>query len=317
MAVIEASRLRVGIVGLGKTWEAWHKPAFVRLGRRIRVVSVYDAVARRAEIEAAALGCRAEVGLRAMIGRDDLDALYVLAPQWAGLEAVRIAAEAGKPVYLGVPPTDNAATLDAIGRTLIHSGSIVYPEFPRRLDPSTSRLRALFAGSIGPPRAITGSMVIDRSDRRLPPGPLVQSVPGSLAIDPGVSILDWLRYLLGTEATRVALEPGSGGERLVVEFAVGVFARVSIRFRGERDEVGSSFEFVGEGGTARLDGDGPVVSTIDGPATSPTAEPARPIGDRLNEAFLKAIAGELEPSTPTWADARAVADLIASVSASS
>src|SRR3982750_4065181 len=66
-------RLRVGVVGLGRLWEARHKPALARLHDRFAVTAVYDQVHRRAEIEAAQLGCAAVEGLTALVERPDVD----------------------------------------------------------------------------------------------------------------------------------------------------------------------------------------------------------------------------------------------------
>src|SRR3954468_16520678 len=84
-------RLRVGVVGLGRLWEARHKPALLRLKDRFQVTAVYDQVMRRAEIEAAHLGCAAADGLVALIERPDVDAVYLLTPQWFGLYPIQLA----------------------------------------------------------------------------------------------------------------------------------------------------------------------------------------------------------------------------------
>ena len=57
LAVSKQGRLRVGVIGLGRLWEARHKPALARMRDRFQVTAVYDQVVRRAEIEAGGLGC--------------------------------------------------------------------------------------------------------------------------------------------------------------------------------------------------------------------------------------------------------------------
>ncbi len=56
-------RLRVGVIGLGRLWETRHKPSLARLEDRFRITAIYDQVYRRAEIEAAQIGCAACEGL--------------------------------------------------------------------------------------------------------------------------------------------------------------------------------------------------------------------------------------------------------------
>src|SRR4051812_25461102 len=96
-------RLRVGVVGLGRLWEARHKPALAKMKDRFTVVAVYDQVARRAEIEAGQLGCRAVDGLIAAVDRPDVDVVYLLTPQWFGLHPIEVACSAGKPIYCALP----------------------------------------------------------------------------------------------------------------------------------------------------------------------------------------------------------------------
>ena len=74
-------RLRVGVIGLGRLWETRHKPSLARLEDRFRVTAVYDPVYRRAELEAAQIGCAACEGLAALVERPDVDVdLPVVAP---------------------------------------------------------------------------------------------------------------------------------------------------------------------------------------------------------------------------------------------
>src|SRR3954454_16743648 len=96
-------RLRVGAIGLGRLWEARHKPALMRLRDRFQVTAVYDQVMRRAELEAAQLGCAAAEGLVALVERPDVDVVYLLPPQWFGLYPIQLACTYQKPVYCSLP----------------------------------------------------------------------------------------------------------------------------------------------------------------------------------------------------------------------
>ena len=81
-------RLRVGVIGLGRLWETRHKPSLARLEDRFRVTAVYDTVYRRAELEAAQIGCAACEGLSALVERPDVDVIYLLSRQWFGLHPI-------------------------------------------------------------------------------------------------------------------------------------------------------------------------------------------------------------------------------------
>src|SRR4051812_31383214 len=105
-------RLRVGVVGLGRLWEARHKPAPAKMPDRFTVVAVYDQVARRAEIEAVQLSCEPVDGLIALIDRPDVDVVYLLTPQWFGLHPIEVACSLGKPVYCALPLAGCGEELD-------------------------------------------------------------------------------------------------------------------------------------------------------------------------------------------------------------
>src|SRR5262249_35719977 len=107
-------RLRVGVIGLGRLWEARHKPALMRLRGRFHVTGVYDQVMRRAELEAEQLQCAAAEGLVALVERPDVDVVYVLTPQWFGLYPIEIACAHRKPIYCALPLASAAAELETL-----------------------------------------------------------------------------------------------------------------------------------------------------------------------------------------------------------
>ena len=109
-------RLRVGVIGLGRLWETRHKPSLARLDDRFRVTAVYDPVFRRAELEAAQIGCAACEGLAALVERPDVDVIYLLSRQWFGLHPIGLACAAGKPVYCALPLADDLAELEVAGK---------------------------------------------------------------------------------------------------------------------------------------------------------------------------------------------------------
>ena len=103
MIGIKRQQLRVGIIGLGRLWETRHKPSLMRLEDRFQITAVYDAVYRRAELEAAQIGCTACEGLSALIERADVDVIYLLSRQWFGLYPIFLACAVSKPVYCAAP----------------------------------------------------------------------------------------------------------------------------------------------------------------------------------------------------------------------
>src|SRR3984957_14869653 len=92
-------KLRVGLVGLGNSWEIRHRPALRALNDRYEVRAIGEPVAHRAHIVAREVGATPVGGFRALIQREDIDAILILSGQWYGALPILAAAEAGKAVY--------------------------------------------------------------------------------------------------------------------------------------------------------------------------------------------------------------------------
>ena len=196
-------RLRVGVIGLGRLWEARHKPSLARLRDQFQVTAVTDQVLRRAEVEAAQLGCAAVEGLTALIKRPDVDVVYVLTPQWFSLHPVEIACACKKPVYCALPLASVPEELEMLAKQVEESGIPFMPEFARRFYPATLRLRELLATTLGPPRLILGQSRLFGFDRYGQPGPTTQMAPAPLMIDPGSYLLDWCSFLFQSDPVAV------------------------------------------------------------------------------------------------------------------
>ena len=330
MAGSNQVRLRVGVIGLGRLWEARHKPALARLKDRFSVVAVYDQVARRAEIEAAQVGGRAVDGLTALIARPDVDAVYLLSPQWFGLHPVEVACSLGKPIYCALPLAGDEAELARLDGLVRSSGVAFMPEFARRFYPATIRLRELLATTLGPPRLVVGQARLLGFDRYGQPGPSTQIAPASLLVDPGSYLLDWCRHVLGAEPVSVQgwagkVLPGGGDDpdadyiTYLLEFSGGAAAQVSTgRYhRGAWGEAGRflpqpGIQVFAERGAAWLEMPDRI-QWADASGAHDERLPLEPtVGELLNDHFHRLVRGE--PSmAPTWDDALAVARLIGSV----
>lgn len=329
MAASRSVRLRVGILGLGRLWEARHKPALAKMAARFRIAAVYDQVARRAATEASQLGCAAAEGIAALIERPDVDAIYLLTPQWFGLHPVALAASAGKPIYCALPLATEPAEVEAVADSVREGGVPFMPELARRFYPATLRLRELLATTLGRPRLILGHSRLFGFDRYGHPGPTTQLAPAPLTLDPGSYLLDWCRFVFQAEpvglqgfgATVLPEAQGDGPktpdfEGFAAEFAGGLLARVDFGHyhREPWGEAGhvlppAGFQVLAERGAAWLempdrihwtDADGPHEERL-------PMEPS--VGEVLNDQFHRLVLGE--PSlAPTLDDALAVARLV-------
>ena len=315
------------MIGLGRLWEARHKPALLRLRDRFQVVAVYDQVARRAANVAASLRCVASPGLAALIERPDVDAVYLLTPQWFGLHPVAIACEAGKPVYCALPPTSDPEGLERLAETIRRNPSPFVPELARRFYPATLRLRELLSTVLGPPRLVLGYNRLFGFDRYGSPGPSTQLAQVPLSIDPGSYLMDWARFIFaaeptsvrGTESVVVPSGPGRAADPDFLSFTLafpgGGMAQMTIG-RYHRAPWGDATKFLpqpgfqvfAERGVAWLEMPDRVVWS-DASGNHEERLPMEPaVGEALNEQFLRRLRGD--PSlSPTLDDALAVVRL--------
>lgn len=316
----------MGVIGLGRLWEARHKPALGRMADRFRVTAVYDQVARRTSTEARQLHCAPCDGLRTLIRRDDVDVVYLLSPQWFGLHPVGLAAELGKPVYCALPLAGELAELEAIAGVVSASGIPFMAELARRFYPATLRLRELLATTLGPPRLILGHSRLFGFDRYGQPGPATQVNPAPLRVDPGSFLLDWCRCVFGGEPTelqgfsgQLLGEEGQSGadfESFSARFGGGEVAQIA-SYRYHRGAWGEANRFLpqpglqvfAERGAAWLEMPDHILWT-DAAGTHEERLPLEPtVGEVLNEHFHRLVLGE-HSLAPTFADALSLARLI-------
>jgi predicted dehydrogenase len=300
----------------------------MRLRDRFQVTAVYDQVMRRAEIEAAQMGCAAAEGLVALIERSDVDVVYVLTPQWFGLHPVQLACHCGKPVYCALPLASEPKELEALTELVESSGIAFMPEFARRFYPATLRLRELLATSLGTPRLILGQNRLFGFDRYGQPGPTTQMAPAPLLIDPGSYLLDWCCFLFQSQPEAAqgnagvvlpgACEPGtlSDFESFVAEFDSGGMAQIAFG-RYHRNAWGDAsrflpqtgFQVYAERGVAWLE----LPDRIQWSDASGTHEERLPleptIGDVLNDQFHRLVRGD-QSLAPTIRDALEVAHCV-------
>jgi predicted dehydrogenase len=147
-------KLRIGLVGLGDVWQSRHAPALRTMSDRFEVQAVCDQVSHRAEQAAAEFDADAVDGFRTLAEREDIDAVFILSPQWYGALPILAACDSGKAVYC-------AAGLDLefeeplqVKRRIEETGIAFMAEFPRRHAPATIRLKELIATQLGMPRLL-------------------------------------------------------------------------------------------------------------------------------------------------------------------
>ena len=201
--------VRWGIVGCGNVTEVKSGPALQK-ARDSRLVAVMRRDGARAADYAARHGVpRWYDDADALIGDDEVDAVYVATPPDTHLEYTRRAAAAGKPVYVEKPMARTAAECEQMVAACAAAGVPLFVAYYRRRLPLHLKVASLLAeGAVGAVRLVTlhhmGAFQAS-SDGALPwrLDPEVAGV-GGLFHDLASHQLDLLDYLLGP------LEPVAG-----------------------------------------------------------------------------------------------------------
>lgn len=169
---------------------------------RVRLVGVATRRQASAQTAAAELGCPiATTDAAALIQRDDVDVVDICTPPASHLEYVRLAAAAGKHIYLEKPVATSLAEAREIGTLVRASGVTCQVNFTNRWLPAAQRMRALigegFVGTITSVRArycrgSHASPARPRTWRHI----LAESGGGAFA-DLGAHIIDLVMWMAG------------------------------------------------------------------------------------------------------------------------
>ncbi len=147
-------KLRLALIGQGNEWSTRHSPALRMLQDRFEVRAVYHPVAALAEPMAREFRAEALDGFRAMVGRDDIDAVMILESDWYGAAPLMAACESGKAIYCGADVEFDREDEQLLRERVERTGVAFMTEFPRRYAPATLRLKELIATRLGKPRLL-------------------------------------------------------------------------------------------------------------------------------------------------------------------
>ena len=193
-------KLKVGLIGLGDQWETRHRPALFALSDRFEVRAICCEVAQKGEKAANEFGAVALDGFRAMICRDDIEAVLVLAPDWVGPLPILAACEAGKAVYSSVALDIAADQVSQIRQRVQESGVAFMAELPRRHAAATLRLKELIVTRLGQP---TQMFCHERFTTQQQTSHLRRGEYCPLTWRSMMEQVDWCCYLVGRDPTSV------------------------------------------------------------------------------------------------------------------
>lgn len=208
-------KLRVGLIGLGDAWHERHAPALRALSDRFEIRAICDQVCHRAQQAAAQFGASAVDGYRALVCREDIDAVLMLAPQWYGTLPILAACEAGKAIYCAAGLDLEPEEARLVKQRVEQTGIAFVAEFPRRQAPATVRLKELIATRLGAPGLLF-------CHRRIAVRPTRCHVTGCSpqhsAIRDLVELVDWCRYVVDRAPTWVTGLMHHGGASAVEDY---------------------------------------------------------------------------------------------------
>jgi predicted dehydrogenase len=220
--------IRWGIIGCGDVCEVKSGPGFQKADG-----SALVAVMRRDGAKAADFARRHGVARHyddagALVADPEVDAVYVATPPSTHAHYTKLAAAAGKPVYVEKPMATSAAECEEMIAACARAGVPLYVAYYRRTLPRFARVKALLdEGAIGTVQAVNTTLAWAPDPVHLDRGrswrldPVVAG--GGLFLDLGSHMLDLLAYYLGPITEVRGQASNRGGLYPVEDTVVGAF----------------------------------------------------------------------------------------------
>jgi myo-inositol 2-dehydrogenase / D-chiro-inositol 1-dehydrogenase len=189
---------RVALVGAGRIARLHAENIAARVPR-LRLVAVADPAPGVASTFATELGCEAVDDWRELLGRADVEALFVCSPSPLHAEQIVAAAEVGKHVFCEKPIAADVASADRAAAAAAAAGIVLQIGYNRRFDRSFAALRdAVASGRVGKPVLVR----VTARDPEPPARAYLERTPG-LFVDTTTHDLDLVRFVTGDEIVEV------------------------------------------------------------------------------------------------------------------
>lgn len=189
-------KLRIGLIGLGETWQQRQSPALRALSDRFEVRAVYEQIAHRAHRAAKEFEATVCDSFQSLAHREDVDAVLLLDRQWCGALPILAACNAGKAVYCCSRIDLELEQAEFVKRRVEEAGIAFMAEFPRRQAPATIRLKELIATQLGAPQLLFCHL---RRAAEPKAGALPSRNGKAAAMQELIELVDWSRYVVGKE----------------------------------------------------------------------------------------------------------------------
>jgi scyllo-inositol 2-dehydrogenase (NAD+) len=205
-AIPSASKVQIGLIGAGRMGAtlAHHLVFSVEAADLVAIADLNreaaEALARRCQVD------RVYEDHADLLARDDVDAVVIATPTKTHVEMIKVAAAAGKHIFVEKPLALTLAGCDEAIAAAESAGVKLQVGFMRRFDPAyLDAKQRIEAGEIGTP-------VMFKSTGRDPFRTGLEFArrenSGGLILDMGVHDFDCARWLMGSELQRVHSEGG-------------------------------------------------------------------------------------------------------------
>jgi predicted dehydrogenase len=160
-----------------------------------------------------------------LTAREDIDAILMLAPQWYGPLPILAACDSGKAVYCAAALELDPQQAQEVRQRVELAGIAFMAELPRRHAAATLRLKELIATRLGLPRLLFCHL---RAAIPELSGPLRNRCLMARTTHDLIELVDWCRYVVGTEPTAVTGVRCTSSENL----QDGLYRMMSLQFAG-------------------------------------------------------------------------------------
>lgn len=198
--------IRVGLIGAGRMGKVFaHTLAFTVA--EVDLLAVADTSAETAADVAARFGAKYHYNdYRALLDREDIDAVVIVTPTATHVEVIKAAAAAGKHIFSEKPLAQTLELCDEAIQAVCAAGVKLQLGFMRRFDAGyVMAKQKIDEGVIGAPVMFRST---GRDPRRTSLEFARRENSGGLIMDMGVHDFDAARWLMGSEVVRVYSEGG-------------------------------------------------------------------------------------------------------------